>query len=299
MKFGRADNIPSIDFTLPPDHPETTAYLASLSKKASGHQPSIHAGCAKWNRKEWLDIVYPKGTPANQFLHTYSRVFNSVELNSTGYSFKSFKSFEDWRAQTPKDFSFSPKFPRVITHFKKMKGSAPEDAVRFLELASGLGEGMGLPLLQMDEKFGPDMFEIMEAFIPTVAKAGNIALELRNPGWFDNTDTVSRTAELLRDHNVTWVITDTPGRRDVIHMVVTAPRIFIRFSGCNVPELDYARMDAWVERLESWTSQGVREVYWYAHNEPEDFTPKQCAYFLSKINTALDLQVRGTQLLNA
>lgn len=296
MKFGSVENPADVDFSLPPDPPTTTVFLEDFAKSSSGDTPAIHAGCAKWSRKEWVDIVYPKGTPASQFLHTYSRIFNSVELNSTGYSFKSFRSFAAWREQTPDDFTFSPKFPRIITHFKQMKGSAAEDALRFLELAGGLGDGMGLPLLQMPGKFGPDKLEIMADFIPEVARAHPVAVELRHPGWFDNDDIIMETAELFRANGVTWVITDTPGRRDVIHQVVTASRLFIRFSGCNEPEKDYARIDAWADRLKAWTEKGIDTIYWYAHNEPEDFTPIQCAYFLRQVKQTLGVEVRGHQL---
>lgn len=294
MKFGYVEDPSTIDFTLPPDHALTATYL-------NGQKPDrldVHAGCAKWSRKEWKGIVYPRDAANAQFLHHYSRMFNSIELNSTGYSFKSFKSFQEWRNETPEDFTFSPKFPRQITHFKRLKGSAVEDALRFLELAAGLDSGMGLPLLQMPENFAPKSFENLQPFVETVAPTHPIAIELRHEGWYSDPQITRQTGDLFHKHNVTWVITDTPGRRDAVHQIVTSGRVLIRFQGVNDPETDDPRIDEWVARLENWHSRGLRSIYWYAHNDPEDHTPAQCARFLQAINEQCGLEVRGAQLLS-
>ncbi|MDX1477822.1 MAG: DUF72 domain-containing protein [Saprospiraceae bacterium] len=293
MKFGYTEDLTSVDFSLPQDHPLTATFLSG--KPAS---LQVYAGCAKWSRKEWLGSVYPKGTPSGQFLHHYSRMFNSIELNSTGYSFKSFKSFEAWRNETPEDFTFSPKFPRQISHFKRLKGSAVEDALRFLELAAGLGTGMGLPILQMPENFTPNGMEHLAPFVEQVAPSRPIAIELRHEGWFSDPGILEETGRLFHEHGVTWVITDTPGRRDAIHQVVSSDRVLIRFQGVNDLAIDLPRIEAWVERLAYWAGQGLHTVYWYAHNEPEDGTPAQCAAFLKAINLRCDLSTRGATLLN-
>ena len=295
MKFGAVEDLSAIDFSLPPDHALTAEFLQGMPAEAL----NVHAGCAKWSRKEWKGIVYPKEARNAQFLHHYSRMFNSIELNSTGYSFKSFKSFEDWRKETPEDFNFSPKFPRQISHFKRLKGSAIEDAQRFIELAAGLGTGMGLPLLQMPENFASKSIDQLEAFVAVIGPIHPIAIELRHESWFDDDAILNRTAQQFHKHGVTWVITDTPGRRDAIHQVVTSNKVFIRFQGVNDPAIDNPRILAWAERLAQWSEQGLKSIYWYAHNEPEDNTPAQCSEFLKAINTACGLEVRGAQLLNA
>ena len=59
MEFGRVapEEIAEIDFTLPPDG-EQTALTLSKGKKIA--KPLFYVGCAKWGRKEWKDLIYPK-----------------------------------------------------------------------------------------------------------------------------------------------------------------------------------------------------------------------------------------------
>ncbi len=57
MKFGSVNNPEDIDFTLPPDHPDTLATL----KKNQSDLTNVFVGCAKWNRAD-LKGFYPRGT---------------------------------------------------------------------------------------------------------------------------------------------------------------------------------------------------------------------------------------------
>ena len=58
MKFGKVDHPENIDFTIPPDHPETPVVL---QKNKTGADTKFFVGCAKWNRQD-LKNFYPKGT---------------------------------------------------------------------------------------------------------------------------------------------------------------------------------------------------------------------------------------------
>jgi len=58
MKFGKVDNPGEIDFTLPPDHPDTSKLLGKYKKTG---KPNLFVGCAKWNRAD-LKGFYPRGT---------------------------------------------------------------------------------------------------------------------------------------------------------------------------------------------------------------------------------------------
>lgn len=58
MKFGQVDHPELIDFTIPPDHPDTAVVL---SRYKGGGVPNVYVGCAKWNRQD-LKNFYPRGT---------------------------------------------------------------------------------------------------------------------------------------------------------------------------------------------------------------------------------------------
>jgi uncharacterized protein YecE (DUF72 family) len=59
--------------------------------------------------------------PGLSSLVAYSRVFNFVEVNSTFYQMPPLKEVEKWRKIVPKDFKFSVRAHRSITHQYKLQ----------------------------------------------------------------------------------------------------------------------------------------------------------------------------------
>ena len=72
MNFGKVDNIEDVDFSIPPDHPDTDKIL----KKSKAKDLQVYVGCAKWNKKD-LKNFYPKGTKDE--LDYYATQFNAIE----------------------------------------------------------------------------------------------------------------------------------------------------------------------------------------------------------------------------
>jgi uncharacterized protein YecE (DUF72 family) len=288
MDFGHTTDIAHIDFSLPADHASNAEFLKSAGAFRQAQRPAfrLHAGCAKWGIKEWVGTLYPAGTTESEYLYKYSRCFNSVELNTTGYRFGSARRMAEWAAQTPEGFSFSPKFPQIITQFKLL-GDVQEQTDRFVESISGFGDRMGMPFLLLPERFTPARIDKVEAFIEKIPEGFSVAFEFRHPEFYTE-ENIQRLAEILRRHNAPWIITDSAGERGVIHQVLTSDTVFIRFSGCDHQDVDEHRMDDWVDRITSWREMGVREVYWYAHNIPEVKTPEYATYFTKRFNEKLD-----------
>ena len=114
MKFGKVENPEEIDFTLPPDHPDTQVVLNS---KAKNSKPQLYVGCAKWNKQD-LKNFYPRGTKDE--LGYYSRQFNSIELNATFYRLFPKDQFEKWQEKVPDGFKFFPKITQTISHLKRL-----------------------------------------------------------------------------------------------------------------------------------------------------------------------------------
>lgn len=49
----------------------------------------IAIGCPVWSSDRWGDVVYPPRTPRKEWLGWYTRMFNTVEGNSTFYALPS------------------------------------------------------------------------------------------------------------------------------------------------------------------------------------------------------------------
>ena len=103
---------------------------------------------------------------------------------------------------------------------------------------------------------------------------------------------------MLREMKVGTVITDTSGRRDVLHMRLTTPVAFIRFVGNNLHPTDYKRIDDWVGRLKLWIDSGIETIYFFIHNHEELNSPELCKYTIQKLNAAKGLNIAVPKLLN-
>ncbi|MEJ2113759.1 MAG: DUF72 domain-containing protein [Flavobacteriaceae bacterium] len=279
MKFGSTDDPENIDFTLPPDHPENQRVL----KKFNNNKPlNIYVGCAKWNRAD-LKGFYPKGTKDE--LTYYSSQFNSIELNATFYRFFSAEQFANWKEKTPEGFKFFPKINQGISHWKRLNET--EEIVKtYLYNASNLNDKLGTVFLQMHNNFAPKDFDRVVSFVENWPKGVPLAIEFRHTNWYNDEAVASELYELLEKYNISNIIVDTAGRRDLLHMRLTNGTAFVRYVGAN-HKSDYSRLDDWVKRLKIWKEQGINEIDFFVHQNIEKESPLLSAYFIEKINKEL------------
>ncbi|MHA1520543.1 MAG: DUF72 domain-containing protein [Promethearchaeota archaeon] len=86
-----------------------------------GSKSSWYIGTCGWSYKpDWDTVFYPPSLPQKKFLEFYSRVFNSVEIDSSFYRLPSKSSVLDWTQKTPSYFKFSVKLNKEITHGSKL-----------------------------------------------------------------------------------------------------------------------------------------------------------------------------------
>ncbi len=288
MKFGQVENPEEIDFTIPPDHPDTKAVLA----KSKAKDLKIYVGCAKWNKTD-LKNFYPKGVKDE--LGYYSTQFNCIELNATFYRLFPATQFEKWRETTPDGFKFFPKLGQDISHWGRLKDTE-EQVERFVENASNLQEKLGMPFLQMHNNFGPKDFDRVQAFAENWKYDTPLAIEFRKTDWYNDPAVSSELYDLLEKNKITNVLVDTAGRRDLMHMRLTTSSAFIRWVGANDPESDRTRLDDWVKRIADWKTQGLKELNFFVHQNIEKESPLLSAYFIEKLNKKLgtDLQIPQT-----
>jgi uncharacterized protein YecE (DUF72 family) len=279
MKFGSVDNPQDIDFSLPPDHRET---LNVLYQAKDDNEPEIYVGCAKWNRAD-LKGFYPRGTKDE--LEYYSRQFNSIELNASFYRIFPAEQFATWYNKTPKGFKFFPKLNQEISHWKRLNGTK-EIVENYLYNASNLKEKLGTVFLQMHNNFAPKDFDKVVGFIENWPKEIPLAIEFRHTNWYNDASVSQELYELLENNNISNVIVDTAGRRDLMHMRLTNATAFVRYVGANHPT-DYTRLDDWIERLKLWKDHGVKEIDFFIHQNIEKESPLLSAYFIRKLNKEL------------
>jgi len=285
MKFGSVDNPENIDFTLPTDHPDTERVLNKYKEKSNFN---VFVGCAKWNRAD-LKGFYPRGTKDE--LEYYSRQFNSIELNATFYRIFPADTFAKWYDKTPEEFKFFPKLNQEISHWKRLNKDVKPVIENYLYNASNLKEKLGTIFLQMHTNFAPKDFDRVVTFVENWPKEIPLAIEFRHTSWYNDKAVAEDLYQLFEENNISNIIVDTAGRRDLMHMRLTNNNAFIRYVGAN-HESDYSRLDDWVERIVTWKEQGVGEVDFFVHQNIEKASPLLSSYFIEKINSKL-----GTELV--
>jgi len=283
MKFGSVENPGELDLSLPQDHPDTYKVLDNSNSK----ELDIYVGCAKWNKKD-LKGFYPRGTKDE--LEYYAKQFNSIELNATHYRIFGEDIVSGWREKTGDNFKFFPKVVNSISHFKRLKGV--EALVEEYTLPiQAFEEKLGMIFLQLRDDFKPKDFDRVERFLEIWPGELPLGIEMRHTDWYNDQTVADRAYELFKKHNVANIITDTAGRRDLLHMRLTTPTAFVRYVGAN-HETDYSRLDEWVDRIKIWKDLGLENLYFFVHQNIEKESPLLSAYFIKKLNKEFDLSMK-------
>ena len=103
----------------------------------------LHVGTSGVSYKEWKGAFYPEDLPAGDMLRFYGERLGAVEINNTFYRLPKPSVLEGWREQVSDTFRFSIKASRKITHFKRLKPEASDEALYLVETVRSLGPRLG------------------------------------------------------------------------------------------------------------------------------------------------------------
>nr|WP_314497711.1 DUF72 domain-containing protein [uncultured Chryseobacterium sp.] len=282
MKFGQVEDPSKIDFTLPKDHPRTKEILEQNKKGLD----NISIGCAKWNKTD-LKGFYPKGTKDE--LTYYATQFNSIELNATFYGMPTSEQVLTWKEKTPADFKFFPKITNTVSHFRRLL-NIDDVVTQFATAVLNFDEKLGMVFLQLHDNFKPKDYDRLEQFVSKWPKEVPLAIELRNTEWFTDEEIFDKICILFEENNITNIIVDTAGRRDMLHMRLTTPNAFIRYVGANA-ESDYERLDDWLKHLTKWKKEGLQNLYFFVHQNLEKASPLLSAYLIEEMNKSWKTEI--------
>ena len=284
MKFGSAEHPGNHDLSLPDDHPETKNILEA---KGGSGKPNLYVGCAKWNKKD-LKNFYPKGV--DDELTYYGSQFNCVELNATFYNIFDADQIRQWHDRVPDDFKFFPKVNRYISHLKWLN-DIEEITDDFIDSIVHFKEKLGTTFLQLRGNFKPKFFDRVQAFVERWPEGIPLAVEFRHPDWFEDEMVADELYALFEENDIANNITDTAGRRDLLHMRLTNNEAFIRWVGANHAS-DVDRIDEWVPRLKKWHGQGLTNIHFFVHQHKEKSSPQLAAHFIKNMNEALETDLK-------
>jgi uncharacterized protein YecE (DUF72 family) len=232
----------------------------------------IHIGTQGFGSREWVGVFYPPGFADSQFLPFYSRVLNTVELNTTFYAIPAAATIRAWAMRVPADFTFSAKMTRTITHDKKLL-DVERDVHAFAGRIGALGDRLGAVVIQFPASFTRQYEDRLRAFLPLLPHEMRFAVEFRSPSWDD-----PAVFDLLRHHGVAWCISHWQDLSPVIE--TTADFAYFRFVGFHD---EFARLDrvqrdrsqelaSWAKSIADLTAR-VSRIYVYINNHYEGHSP--------------------------
>ncbi|RLI37335.1 hypothetical protein DRO66_04045 [Candidatus Bathyarchaeota archaeon] len=242
-------------------------------------------GTSGWSYKEWVGPFYDK--VSKMFSH-YKRFFNTAEINSTFYVYPSRSIIYGLNRTAPKDFIFSAKLPRLITHQKRLDPNlkVEKHLLRFLELLNPLKmQGkLGCILIQLPPSFVYEHdIENFEAFLELIPEGYDFVAEFRDHSWMRED-----TWRLLKKYNVAYCIVDEPLLPPEVHL--TADFAYFRWHGRGTrPWYDYhyseEELEEWVPRVEGARDR-VDRIYGYFNNHYHGYAVENCIEILEMLNAS-------------
>ncbi|MEP6873342.1 MAG: DUF72 domain-containing protein [Burkholderiales bacterium] len=153
-----------------------------MTTEGDATDPSIRIGTAGWGIPRDTKASFPGG---GSHLSRYSRVFKCVEVNSSFYRSHRREVYARWASETPPDFRFAVKIPRLITHDRQLR-AARIPLQQFVNEVSGLGDRLHVLLIQLPPSM-PFESRPVRTFFSLLATLfeGAIVCEPRHASWFE------------------------------------------------------------------------------------------------------------------
>jgi len=238
----------------------------------------LFLGTMGYSYGDWKGVFYPSGVHARDYLAHYARIFNTVEMDTTFYAIPRPAVVQGWAVAVPDDFRFTVKTPRSITHEMGLANSS-QFMIEFLHVMRGLGEKLGVILIQFPPSYASDKFPIFAAFIDELPIDIRFAVEFRHGSWY-----TTQTGEFLSIHRISWVATEYA---DLPHQITpTTDFLYIRWLGKHAAFRRYdheqvdqgSRLSCWGEQIRRGPEH-VQKVYGFFNNDYSGFAPTTCNRF--------------------
>jgi uncharacterized protein YecE (DUF72 family) len=227
----------------------------------------VWIGTSGWTYDGWRGPFYPEDVPKKDWLRWYAQRFATTEINGSFYRTPSLEAVSAWRDQTPKQFLFSWKASKFITHWKRLTEKC-ENSIELMETRlAALAPKIGTVLFQLPPQFQKN-YDRLASFLKMLPRSHVYAFEFRHKSWYDDD-----VLELLQRHNVSLCLSDhhdAPAPWEV-----TARHVYVRGHGPGGRYRDnYSdkTLRAWARDVMKWQRQR-RTVFVYFDNDQKSAAP--------------------------
>jgi uncharacterized protein YecE (DUF72 family) len=182
-----------------------------------------YIGCSGYYYSYWKNRFYPKTVAPKNWLNYYATIFNTVELNGTFYRTPKLFALKRYADATPKNFKFSVKMSKYITHNLKLKGSKKDISALQDLMREGLENKLQHYLFQLPPSYDYNE-ENLEKILTNIPHKPENVVELRNISWW-NKD----VEKAFKKANLTFCNVDFPGLKT--YFIHTSDHFYLRLHG--------------------------------------------------------------------
>jgi uncharacterized protein YecE (DUF72 family) len=256
-----------------------------MKSKIKNHKSKIAVGCQGWNYADWTTklggetVFYPRGTKSGEMLEVYSKIFETIEVDSTFYAIPPATAVENWYKKTPENFTFSLKMPQEITHEHALDKDSFPVLDEFCERAGELKEKLASVLIQLAPQFeaSKENAQNLRAFLERLPREIRFAVEFRDRAWL-----VDWTFEELEKAGVALCLVEGGWiPRELMFEAIEKTIVdfaYVRFMGeRDLPRFDIVQrpqdtnLNIWKEEIRRIKA---RDIYVYFSNFYEGFAPE-------------------------
>jgi uncharacterized protein YecE (DUF72 family) len=214
----------------------------------------IYVGSSGWSYSSWKGPFYPIDLDNSEWLNYYSHVFDFVEIDSSFYKIPTAFTVKNWLKKTPDNFRFTAKFPKVITHDKRLKNVENELEIFFSQI-DPLQDKTSALLIQLPPSLGiVEGLEALREFVPELDNRFRYAVEVRNNSWFQDL-----AYSFFANNNICMVWSQLAGLRTP--PVITTDFLYVRFIGDRrIGEEDFGRIQIdRIAEMQYWSDK-VKQI---------------------------------------
>jgi uncharacterized protein YecE (DUF72 family) len=243
--------------------------------------PKCRIGCSGFLYESWRGTFYPEEITPRHWLSFYVQHFNTVELNVTFYRLLKKEAFERWHNETQKNFCFSLKGSRLITHIKKLK-DVELPLATFFNTTSPLLEKLEVVLWQLPPNFRANLKGLSDFIQMIKPYPVRHVFEFRHKSWINK-----KVFKLFSDANIAICLADWPDFNK--NIPITANFVYIRKHGevgsyATNYTTDQLKKDA--KAIKEYLKQG-KDVYLYYNNDALGYAPKNAKELLEILEKTL------------
>src|ERR1700709_1953358 len=151
---------------------------------------------AGWSYNAGRGPFYPVALLVKAQLQYYASQFETAELNGVFYRTPTVKAVTSWKEQTGKNFAFTWKASKFITHWKRLSANSVNSLALMEDRLSLLGNKIGSVLFQLPPSFQADA-DRLSAFLRMLSPKRCYSFEFRHASWYS-----PRILRLLSANNI-------------------------------------------------------------------------------------------------